>query len=93
MSKRDPRGHALTVEASAGSQVTNPLLRIASQAMNDMQRIGAPDAIWTATAQRNQAAARAVEVRRVASELSSASRSHARSTSVDWTCKGSFTLI
>ncbi|WMT76059.1 phage terminase small subunit P27 family [Bradyrhizobium sp. Ash2021] len=41
MAKRDPRGHALTIKGSAGSQVTNPLLRIASQAMNDMQRIGA----------------------------------------------------
>jgi len=40
MAKRDPRGHALTVKGSAGNQVTNPLLRIASQAMNDMQRIG-----------------------------------------------------
>jgi P27 family predicted phage terminase small subunit len=41
MAKRDPRGHTLTIKGSAGSQVTNPLLRIASQAMNDMQRIGA----------------------------------------------------
>jgi P27 family predicted phage terminase small subunit len=41
MAKQDPRGHALTVKGSAGSQVKNPLLRIASQAMNDMQRIGA----------------------------------------------------
>jgi P27 family predicted phage terminase small subunit len=41
MAKRDPRGHALTVEGSAGNQVTNPLLRIASRAMADMQRIGA----------------------------------------------------
>jgi P27 family predicted phage terminase small subunit len=40
MAKEDPRGHALTITGSAGSQVTNPLLRIASQAMNDMQRIG-----------------------------------------------------
>jgi hypothetical protein len=40
MAKQDPRGHALTVEGSAGNQVTNPLLR-ASQAMADMQRIGA----------------------------------------------------
>jgi hypothetical protein len=31
----------LTVEGGAGNQVTNPPLRIASQAMNDMQRIGA----------------------------------------------------
>ncbi len=37
----DTRGHALTIAASAGNQVTNPPLRIASQAMNDMQRIGA----------------------------------------------------
>ena len=28
-------------QGSAGSQVKKPLLRIASQAMNDMQRIGA----------------------------------------------------
>ena len=41
MAKRDPRGHALTVEGSAGNHVTNPLLRIASRAMADMQRIGA----------------------------------------------------
>jgi P27 family predicted phage terminase small subunit len=41
MATQDPRGHALTVKGSAGSQVKNPLLRIASQAMNDMQRIGA----------------------------------------------------
>ncbi|RZN26968.1 phage terminase small subunit P27 family [Bradyrhizobium sp. Leo121] len=41
MAKEDERGHALTITGSAGSQVTNPLLRIASQAMNDMQRIGA----------------------------------------------------
>jgi P27 family predicted phage terminase small subunit len=41
MAKRDPRGHALTIKGSAGSQVTNPLLRIASQAMDDMRRIGA----------------------------------------------------
>ena len=41
MAKQDPRGHALTVKGSAGSQVKNPLLRIASQAMADMQRIGA----------------------------------------------------
>jgi P27 family predicted phage terminase small subunit len=41
MAKEDPRGHALTVKGSAGSQITNPLLRIASQAMDDMQRIGA----------------------------------------------------
>ena len=41
MTNQDPRGHALTIEGSAGNQVTNPLLRIASQAMNDMQRIGA----------------------------------------------------
>ena len=40
MAKQDPRGHALTVKGSAGSQVKNPLLRIASQAMADMQRIG-----------------------------------------------------
>jgi len=40
VAKRDKRGHALTIKGSAGSQVTNPLLRIASQAMNDMQRIG-----------------------------------------------------
>jgi P27 family predicted phage terminase small subunit len=40
MAKRDPRGHALTIEGSAGSQVTNPLLRIASSARADMQRIG-----------------------------------------------------
>jgi len=33
MAKQDPRGHALTIEGSAGNQVTNPLLRIASQAM------------------------------------------------------------
>jgi P27 family predicted phage terminase small subunit len=39
--KRDPRGHALTIKGSAGSQVTNPLLRIATQAMNDTLRIGA----------------------------------------------------
>jgi P27 family predicted phage terminase small subunit len=41
MAKHDPRGHALTVKGSAGNQVRNPLLRVASQAMNDMQRIGA----------------------------------------------------
>jgi P27 family predicted phage terminase small subunit len=41
MAKRDPRGHALTIKGSAGSQVTNPLVRIASQAMDDMRRIGA----------------------------------------------------
>jgi P27 family predicted phage terminase small subunit len=41
MAQQDPRGNALTIEDSAGNQVTNPLLRIASQAMNDMQRIGA----------------------------------------------------
>ena len=41
MAKEDPRGHALTVKGSAGSQITNPLLRIASQAMDDMRRIGA----------------------------------------------------
>ena len=41
MAKQDPRGHALTVKGSADNQVTNPLLRIASQAMGDMQRIGA----------------------------------------------------
>jgi P27 family predicted phage terminase small subunit len=41
MAKQDNRGHALTIEGSAGNQVMNPLLRIASQAMNDMQRIGA----------------------------------------------------
>jgi P27 family predicted phage terminase small subunit len=41
MAKLDPRGHALTVKGSAGNQVSNPLLRIASRAMNDMQRIGA----------------------------------------------------
>jgi P27 family predicted phage terminase small subunit len=40
ITKRDKRGHALTVKGSAGNQVTNPLLRIASQAMADMQRIG-----------------------------------------------------
>jgi P27 family predicted phage terminase small subunit len=40
MRKRDPRGHALTITGSAGNQVTNPLLRIASQALADMQRIG-----------------------------------------------------
>jgi P27 family predicted phage terminase small subunit len=40
MAKQDPHGHALTVTGSAGNQVTNPLLRVASQAMNDMQRIG-----------------------------------------------------
>jgi P27 family predicted phage terminase small subunit len=40
MAKRDKRGHALTVKGSAGNQATNPLLRIASQAMADMQRIG-----------------------------------------------------
>ncbi|WP_426615340.1 phage terminase small subunit P27 family [Bradyrhizobium sp. McL0616] len=40
MAKQDPRGHALTIEGSAGSQVTNPLLRIASMAMADMRRIG-----------------------------------------------------
>ncbi len=34
-------GHALTIEGSAGSQVINPPSRIASQAMNDMQRIDA----------------------------------------------------
>jgi hypothetical protein len=39
MAKQDRRGHALTIEGSAGNQVTNPLLRIAS-AMADMQRIG-----------------------------------------------------
>jgi hypothetical protein len=38
MAQQDPRGNALTIEDSAGNQVTNPLLRIASQAMNDMQR-------------------------------------------------------
>jgi P27 family predicted phage terminase small subunit len=41
MAEQDPRGHALTINGSAGSQVTNPLVRIASQAMNDMQGIGA----------------------------------------------------
>jgi P27 family predicted phage terminase small subunit len=41
MAKQDPRGHVLTVKGSAGSQITNPLLRIASQAMDDMRRIGA----------------------------------------------------
>ncbi|MGX9426401.1 MULTISPECIES: phage terminase small subunit P27 family [Bradyrhizobium] len=41
MAEQDERGHALTIEGSAGSQVTNPLLRIASQAMADMQRLGA----------------------------------------------------
>jgi hypothetical protein len=35
MAKRDERGHALTIKGSPGSQVTNPLLRIASQAMAD----------------------------------------------------------
>jgi P27 family predicted phage terminase small subunit len=40
MRKRDPRGHALTITGSAGNQVTNPLLRISSQALADMQRIG-----------------------------------------------------
>jgi P27 family predicted phage terminase small subunit len=41
MAKQDKRGHALTITGSAGSEVTNPLLRIASQAMNDMLRYGA----------------------------------------------------
>ena len=40
MAKQDPRGHALTIKGSAGSQVTNPLLRIASQAMNDSAQFG-----------------------------------------------------
>jgi len=40
MAKRDERGHALTIKGSAGNQVTNPLKRIANQAMADMQRIG-----------------------------------------------------
>jgi P27 family predicted phage terminase small subunit len=40
MGKQDPRGHALTIKGSAGSQVTNPLLRIASQAMNDSAQFG-----------------------------------------------------
>ena len=41
MAAQDERGHALTIKGSAGSQVKNPLLRIASQAMNDTLRIGA----------------------------------------------------
>jgi P27 family predicted phage terminase small subunit len=41
MAKEDLRGHVLTIKGNAGSQVTNLLLRIASQAMTDMQRIGA----------------------------------------------------
>jgi P27 family predicted phage terminase small subunit len=41
MAKRDPRGHALTVEGSAGSQITNPLLRISSAARADIAQIGA----------------------------------------------------
>jgi P27 family predicted phage terminase small subunit len=41
MAKQDERGHALTIGGSAGNQVMNPLLRIASQARADMQRIGA----------------------------------------------------
>jgi P27 family predicted phage terminase small subunit len=40
MAKQDPRGHALTIKGSAGNQVTNPLLRIASQARADTQRMG-----------------------------------------------------
>jgi P27 family predicted phage terminase small subunit len=40
MAEQDERGHALTIKGGAGSQVMNPLLRIASQAMADMQRIG-----------------------------------------------------
>jgi len=40
MAKREPRGHALTIKGSADNQVTNPLLRIASSARADMQRIG-----------------------------------------------------
>jgi phage terminase small subunit len=62
------RGHALTVNGSASNQVTNPLLRIASQAMADMQRIGTQfgltPAVGAAQAQRRQANAFAVEVRR-----------------------------
>jgi P27 family predicted phage terminase small subunit len=41
MAAQDKRGHALTIKGSAGSQVTNPLLRIACTAMNDMLRYGA----------------------------------------------------
>jgi hypothetical protein len=41
MAKRDKRGHALTIEGSAGNQVMNPLLRIAKQPSNDMFRYGA----------------------------------------------------
>jgi len=62
MAKQDPRGHALTVKGSAGSQVKNPLLRIASQARADRPSVR-PDAERTATAQRYQAPASAVEVR------------------------------
>jgi P27 family predicted phage terminase small subunit len=40
MAKQDKRDHALTIKGSAGNQVTNPLLRIASTAMADVQRIG-----------------------------------------------------
>jgi P27 family predicted phage terminase small subunit len=41
MSKEDGRGHALTIKGSTGSEVINPLLRVARQASNDVLRYGA----------------------------------------------------
>jgi hypothetical protein len=37
MAKGNQRGHALTIKGSTGGQVIDPLPRIASQAMADMQ--------------------------------------------------------